>query len=230
MRWVQGAVVGVALAGITACAERSPSLATQADSASYAIGMNMGAQLRPVKDDVQLDALIAGLRDMVDGDTTRLTEAAAMQVLQQFAATVQQRQQEGHTAMADSNTRAGDAFRAENAKKSGVQTTASGLQYEVITAGTGPRPKPTDRVRVHYRGTSIDGQEFDSSHRSGQPVTFEVGGVIPGWTECLQLMPVGSKYRVVIPPQLAYGQQGAPPDIGPNATLVFEVELLAIEK
>jgi FKBP-type peptidyl-prolyl cis-trans isomerase len=104
------------------------------------------------------------------------------------------------------------------------------LQYEVLTAGAGPRPVASDRVRVHYRGTLIDGREFDSSHRTGQPVTFEVGGVIDGCTEALQLMPVGSKYRLVIPPALAYGAQGSPPDIGPNATLIFEVELLSIER
>jgi FKBP-type peptidyl-prolyl cis-trans isomerase len=132
--------------------------------------------------------------------------------------------------MADSNTRAGDAYREENAKRAGVQTTASGLQYEVVTQGTGPRPAASDRVRVHYRGTLIDGKEFDSSHRTGQPATFVIGEVIPGWIEALQLMPVGSKYRLVIPPALAYGPQGSPPDIGPNATLVFEVELLGIEQ
>jgi FKBP-type peptidyl-prolyl cis-trans isomerase len=206
------------------------SLTTLADSASYGVGMNMGAQLRQVKDEISLDALVAGLRDMVEGDTTRLTETDAMRVVQAFAAQVRARQAEGQTALADSNTRAGDAFRTENGKRPGVQTTASGLQYEVITGGSGPRPGTADRVRVHYRGTLIDGKEFDSSYRVGQPVTFQVGGVIPGWTEGLQLMPVGSKYRLVVPPALGYGAQGAPPDIGPNATLVFEVELLGIER
>jgi FKBP-type peptidyl-prolyl cis-trans isomerase FkpA len=230
MRWYREAVV-VALAGVGACAgERSAPLTTLADSASYAVGMNMGAQLRQVKDEIQMDALVEGLRDMVQGDTTRLAEPDAMRVLQTFASQVRERQAEGRTAVADSNTQAGDTYRAENAKRTGVQTTASGLQYEVLTAGSGPKPAASDRVRVHYRGTLIDGKEFDSSYRVGEPVTFEVGGVIPGWTEGLQLMPVGSKYRLVIPPGLGYGPQGAPPDIGPNATLIFEVELLEIQR
>jgi FKBP-type peptidyl-prolyl cis-trans isomerase len=230
MRWHRGAVA-VALAGVAACkGGNAPPLTTLADSASYAVGMNMGASLRQVKDEIRMDALVQGIRDMAQGDTTRLTEADAMRVLQTFAAEVRGRQEQGRTAMADSNTQAGDAYRTENGKRPGVQTTTSGLQYEVLTTGNGPRPKTTDRVRVHYRGTLIDGKEFDSSLRTGQPVTFEVGGVIGGWTEALQLMPVGSKYRLVIPPALAYGPQGSPPDIGPNATLIFEVELLGIEQ
>jgi FKBP-type peptidyl-prolyl cis-trans isomerase len=230
MRWHRGAVAA-ALAGVAACTGGdAPPLTTLADSASYAVGMNMGASLRQVKDEIRMDALVQGLRDMAQGDTTRLTEPDAMRVLQAFAAEVRERQEGGRTAMADSNTRAGDAYRTENGQRPGVQTTASGLQYEVLTAGSGPRPRTSDRVRVHYKGTLIDGKEFDSSLRTGQPVTFEVGGVIGGWTEALQLMPVGSKYRLVVPPALAYGPQGAPPDIGPNATLIFEVELLGIEK
>jgi FKBP-type peptidyl-prolyl cis-trans isomerase len=230
MHWHRGAVA-LALVGVAGCGGgQSAPLATLADSASYAVGMNMGSQLRQVKDEIALDAVVAGLRDMVAGDTTRLTEMDAMRVLQTFASQVRERQEQGRTAMADSNTRAGDAYREENAKRAGVQTTASGLQYEVVTQGTGPRPAASDRVRVHYRGTLIDGKEFDSSHRTGQPATFVIGEVIPGWIEALQLMPVGSKYRLVIPPALAYGPQGSPPDIGPNATLVFEVELLGIEQ
>jgi FKBP-type peptidyl-prolyl cis-trans isomerase len=223
--------MALGLAGVAACTGgQAPPLTTLADSASYAVGMQMGASLRQVRDEIAMEALIQGIRDMAQGDSLRLTETDARRVVQTFAAQVRERQEKGQTAVADSNTRAGDAYRAENGKRDGVQTTASGLQYEVVTAGTGPKPTVEDRVRVHYRGTLIDGNEFDSSHRTGEPVTFQVGGVIPGWTEALQLMPVGSKYRLVIPPALAYGAQGAPPDIGPNATLVFEVELLAIER
>jgi FKBP-type peptidyl-prolyl cis-trans isomerase len=228
MRRVPGLLV-VAL-GTGACAERSPSLTTLADSASYALGMNMGSQLRQVKDEIDLDALIAGLRDRMERDTAMLEPQAAMQALQTFAAQVQQRQTEGLAAQADSNVKAGDAYRAENGKRDGVITTASGLQVEVLTPGTGPKPTASDRVRVHYRGTLIDGNEFDSSFRVGQPVTFVLGEVIPGWSEAIQLMNVGSKCRLVIPPGLAYGEQGRPPEIGPNATLVFEVELLGIEQ
>lgn len=122
----------------------------------------------------------------------------------------------------------GAAFRAKNGERTEVTTTASGLQYEVLTEGTGATPRSTDRVTVHYRGTLIDGSEFDSSYKRGQPATFSLNGVIAGWTEALQLMRVGSKHRIVLPPDLGYGQRGAPPRIGPNATLVFEVELLGI--
>lgn len=224
MTWTAAALVGAA-----ACTGgEAPPLTTLADSASYGVGMNMGASVREVRDEIQLDALIQGLRDAADGDSTRLTQQDAMRVVQAFAAQVRQRQDEGRAAMADSNTSAGAAYRDENGKRAGVTTTASGLQYEVMTAGNGPRPGARDRVRVHYRGTLIDGKEFDTSYDDGQAVTFALDEVIPGWSEALQLMPVGSKYRIVLPPELAYGAGGAPPDIGPNSTLVFEVELLEI--
>jgi FKBP-type peptidyl-prolyl cis-trans isomerase len=229
MYWHRWAGV-LAVAGVAACGRGGATLTTLADSASYAAGMNLGASLRQVRDDVSMEALVQGLRDMVEGDTTRLSEGDAMRVLQTFGAQLRAKQDQEQTAMADSNAMAGAAYRAENGKREGVRTTASGLQYEVLTAGSGPRPAATDRVRVHYRGTLIDGKEFDSSYRGGQPVTFTVTEVIGGWTEGLQLMNVGGKARLVIPPELGYGPQGAPPDIGPNATLIFEVELLAIEK
>ncbi len=215
---------------VAACAgESNPALTTLADSASYAVGMNMGASLREVRDEIALDALVQGLRDMTEGRTTRLSEQAAGRVLQTFAAQVQQRQSEGRMAQADSNRQKGDAYRAENAKRPGVQTTASGLQYEVLSAGSGAKPKATDRVRVQYRGTLIDGTQFDATD-AGEPVTFPLNQVIPGWTEGMQLMPVGSKYRFVLPPALGYGAGGYPPDIGPEMTLVFEVELVGIER
>ena len=205
----------------------SPALATLADSASYAVGMNMGHQLQQVREDVNLEQVIQGLRDMVDQKTGRLTIEEAQRVMQSYGGQLQQKHAERQQALADSNKAAGDAYRAENAKHEGVDTTGSGLQYEVLTPGNGPRPTADDMVRVHYRGTLIDGTEFDSS-MEGDPVSFQVSGVIPGWTEGLQLMPVGSKYRFVIPPELAYGVMGSAPDIGPNATLIFEVELVGI--
>jgi len=130
--------------------------------------------------------------------------------------------------MSDANTAAGDAFRAEFAAKDGVQSTSTGLLYEVITEGDGPKPGPTDQVEVHYHGTLTDGTVFDSSRQRGETIVFGLNQVIPGWTEALQLMPVGSSYRIVLKPELAYGPMGAPPVIGPNATLVFEVELVAL--
>jgi FKBP-type peptidyl-prolyl cis-trans isomerase len=139
------------------------------------------------------------------------------------------RAEEKQNAVAGTNLKAGEAFLAANAKKEGVKTTASGLQYKVINSGTGPSPKLTDTVKVHYHGTLIDGTVFDSSVRRNMPVTFSVNGVIPGWTEALQLMKVGDKWQLVIPSKLAYGEQG-PPSIGPNSVLIFEVELLGIEK
>jgi FKBP-type peptidyl-prolyl cis-trans isomerase len=150
--------------------------------------------------------------------------------MQSFMSQLQEHVMSQRKLQGDSNRAAGEAYLAENAKRAGVQTTASGLQYEVLTAGTGPRPKATDRVRVHYRGTLIDGKEFDNSYTRGEPAIFAVNEVVPGWSEAVQLMPVGSKYRVVLPPSLGYGDAGAPPDIPPSATLVFEVELLGIEK
>jgi len=192
------------------------------------VGMNMGHQLQQVREDVNLEQVIQGLRDMVDQKTGRLTIEDAQRVMQAYGGQLQQKHAEEQQARADSNKAAGDAYRAENAKREGVQTTASGLQYEVLTQGTGPRPTADDTVQVHYRGTLIDGTEFDSTVQ-GDPAVYAVSGVIPGWTEALQLMPVGSKYRLVIPPELAYGVMGSAPDIGPNATLIFEVELVGIE-
>lgn len=214
--------------GVACQGQRQVTLKTFADSASYAIGMNMGGSLRQVRERVELAVLQAGLEDMAEGRTAKLTEAQAGQILQTFMTQLQEHAASQRKLQADSNLKVGDAYRAENGKKAGVQTTASGLQYEVLVAGNGPRPTKTDRVRVHYRGTLVDGKEFDSSYGK-EPVTFAVGEVIPGWAEAVQLMPVGSKYRFVLPPQLGYGENGAGQDIGPNATLVFEVELLGIE-
>jgi len=223
------AAAGLVLAA-SACGQgESAALATLQDSASYAVGMSMGRQLQEVKDEVAVDQVVQGIRDMLEGDTTRLTPMDAQRVMQTYGQEVQQRQQQVRAEQADSNLARGTAYRAENAKRMGVQTTASGLQYEVLTAAEGPKPTAQDVVRVHYLGTLIDGREFDRSDPNGQGVTFTVGEVVPGWAEALQLMSVGSKYRFVLPPEIAYGQMGSGPDIGPNATLIFEVELLAIE-
>jgi FKBP-type peptidyl-prolyl cis-trans isomerase FkpA len=221
------AVGSLALLVVGCAKDRPAKLATFADSASYAIGMNMGASVQMVRDQIELEQLQRGLADMAAGNETALNEADAMRVLQTFAAQVRSSGQANLTAQADSNGRIGAAYREENAKKPGVTTTADGLQYEVLTQGTGPKPTADSRVKVHYRGTLVDGSEFESSY-SGEPVVFGVGEVIPGWTEALELMAVGSKYRIVLPPELAYGDGGGPG--GPNSTLIFEVELLGIEK
>jgi FKBP-type peptidyl-prolyl cis-trans isomerase len=202
---------------------------THLSDASYGIGYNMGKDLSQAPIKIDMDQLIKGLRDANGGKPSAIPEAqihAAMEKVQADAAAgAEARARES----GDANVKAGDAFRTENGKKKGVVTTASGLQIETLTAGTGDTPKATDRVKVHYVGTLVDGTKFDSSRDRGEPITFPLDGVIKGWGEGLQLMKVGEKARLVIPPSLGYGAEGAG-SIPPNSTLVFEVELLSIEK
>lgn len=196
-----------------------------ADSASYAIGMNMGQSIVEVRDQVDLDLIQRGMADVVEGRLATLSDNDALAVLQVFAQQVRESQQLQMASQSESNRQAGVTFMEQNGRRDGVVTTASGLQYEVLEAGSGPKPTPSDRVTVHYTGTLVDGQQFESSV-GGDPATFGVTEVIPGWTEALQLMSVGAKYRIVLPPDLAYGQGGGPG--GPGSTLIFEVELLEI--
>jgi FKBP-type peptidyl-prolyl cis-trans isomerase FklB len=197
--------------------------------ASYVLGLSYGAKLK--RDDVSIDttALMQGLTDALAGNKPLLTEEQARDALARLQADVQARRQEKAAHATETNKAEGAAFLKSNAAKAGVTTLPSGLQYEIVTAGTGAVPKADDVVLCNYRGTLLDGTEFDSSYREGQPISFPVGGVIRGWTEVLQKMPVGSKWRVYIPSNLAYGEKGAGPDIGPNAVLVFEIELLSIQ-
>jgi len=196
-----------------------------ADSASYAIGMNMGQSIVEVRDQVDLDLIQRGMADVVEGRLATLSDNDAVAVLQIFAQQVRESQQQQTANQSESNRQAGVTFMEQNGRRDGVVTTASGLQYEVLEAGSGPKPTASDRVTVHYTGTLVDGQQFESSV-GGDPATFGVTEVIPGWTEALQLMSVGAKYRIVLPPDLAYGQGGGPG--GPGSTLIFEVELLEI--
>jgi len=212
----------------TAAAPAPVQLETTEQRLSYGIALTLGQRMKADKVPMDVDAFSAGLRDAIEGAEPRLSQeeiSAEMQAYQEKAVAEQQAAQ---AALAESNLAAATAFLAENAAKEGVTVTDSGLQYEVIEAGDGPKPGPDDTVEVHYSGTLVDGTEFDSSYKRGEPVTFGVNQVIPGWTEALQLMPVGSKYRLVIPPELGYGAGGAGQAIGPNAALVFEVELLSI--
>jgi FKBP-type peptidyl-prolyl cis-trans isomerase FklB len=209
-------------------AQDKPDLTNPKQKASYAIGLNIGTTLKRQELDVDTKALTAGITDGGGGGPA-LTEDEQKAVLMDLQKSVMARAEEKQNAAAETNLKAGEAFLAANAKKEGVKTTASGLQYKVINSGTGLSPKLTDVVKVHYHGTLIDGTVFDSSVRRNQPATFPVNGVIPGWTEALQLMKVGDKWKLFIPAKLAYGEQG-PPSIGPNTTLIFEVELLGIEK
>jgi FKBP-type peptidyl-prolyl cis-trans isomerase len=198
------------------------------DRASYIIGHNLGRSLKTAEVNVNEDLVIKGFRDALGGAPALLTEAEMNETMQSFQQQVQQQQQAKQKALGDKNKTEGEAFLAKNKERAGVKTTASGLQYEVLTEGTGPTPKATDNVTVHYTGTLIDGTKFDSSVDRGQPASFVLNQVIPGWTEGVQLMKVGSKYKFYIPSALGYGERGAGGVIGPNAPLIFEVELISI--
>ncbi len=193
------------------------------------IASGLGANLKKQNVEVDWSLVAQGLKDGASGGKTRLTEDEAKAVLTEVQNDVRKEQQEKMKEAADKNKTEGQAFLAANKDKEGVKTTASGLQYKVITEGTGPKPTATDTVVCNYKGTLIDGKEFDSSYKRGEPATFPVSGVIKGWTEALQLMPVGSKWQLFIPSDLAYGERGAGAEIGPNSTLIFEVELISIK-
>jgi FKBP-type peptidyl-prolyl cis-trans isomerase FklB len=197
---------------------------------SYTIGANMAKDFKAQKIDVDADVLAQGLKDGLAGKELRLTDEEMATEIQNFQKEMQAKMAAERAALADSNKAAGEAFLAENAKKEGVKVTASGLQYKVIEEGSGDSPGPNDTATVNYRGTLVDGTQFDSSYDRGQPATFPVGGVIAGWTEALQMMKPGAKWQIVIPSDLAYGERGAGRDIGPNSTLVFDVELISVKK
>src|SRR5213596_151876 len=201
--------------------DKSPQLKDQKDKISYSIGMNIGLNLSRQKVDISPDVLAAGLKDALAGKP-QLTPDQVKDVMAQFEKDMEQKQKQ----LGEKNKTEGAKFLEENKKKPGIKTTASGLQYKLEKEGTGPQPKATDTVTVNYRGTLIDGTEFDSSYKRGQPATFPVNGVIKGWTEALQLMKAGSKYQLFVPSNLAYGERSVGPDIGANSTLLFEVELL----
>jgi FKBP-type peptidyl-prolyl cis-trans isomerase len=224
-------VLAFVLAGTSRIAAAEPefSLKDDKDKASYSIGMDIGRTFRERHMELNAEALVKGLRDALAGGKTLLTEEQAQEALETFSREMAAKQLSARNALAPKNKEEGEKFLAANKDKEGVKTTASGLQYKVIKAGTGKAPQATDVVRTHYRGTLIDGTEFDSSYRRNEPATFPVNGVIPGWTEALQLMPVGSKWQLFVPSKLGYGESGAGETIGPNATLIFEVELLGIE-
>jgi FKBP-type peptidyl-prolyl cis-trans isomerase FklB len=205
------------------------TLKTQKEKFSYAIGMKMGENFKKQSVSVDSSILARGVRDAVAGGKTALTDEEAQAVIMAMQKEMQAKMQEKNKEAADVNKKTGEAFLAANKGKEGVVTLLSGLQYKIEKAGTGPKPTANDSVVCNYRGTLIDGKEFDSSYKRGQPATFPVTGVIKGWTEALQLMPVGSKWQLFIPSDLAYGDRGAGADIGPGATLVFEVELMSIE-
>ena len=221
-------VLALGLLVSSATAQDKPDLTNPKMKTSYAIGVNIATSLKRQKLDLDVKALTAGITDGLAGKPA-LTEDQQKAALTELEKNLEARQEANQKAAAEKNLKAGEDFLAANAKKDGVKTTASGLQYKVIKTGTGATPKLTDTVKVHYHGTLIDGTVFDSSVQRGEPITFPVQGVIPGWTEALQLMKVGDKWQLFIPARLAYGEHGTGP-IGPNSVLIFEVELLGIEK
>jgi len=205
-------------------------LKTPKDKASYAIGLSIGKSLQRDAVDVDPNILLRGIKDSLAGGKTLLTDDEAKAALAAVQSDLRQKQQAKMQQAGASNLKDGQAFLAANKAKEGVVTLPSGLQYKILKEGTGPKPSAADSVVCNYRGTLLDNTEFDSSYKRGQPATFGVGQVIKGWTEALQLMPVGSKWQLFIPSDLAYGPRGGPGgSIGPNATLIFEVELLSIE-
>jgi len=200
---------------------------TQKEKQSYAIGMNTGRSLKDNSIDIDYAALIKGIKDAFSGGNTLLTEQEARETIAALQRDQLAKQPLIRKMLVEKNKKEGDAFLAENKKKDGVKTLPSGLQYKVLTEGKGASPKASDTVSVHYRGTFMDGTEFDSSYKRNEPAAFPVNGVIKGWTEALQLMKEGSKWQLVIPPHLAYGESGGP-GIPPHAVLIFEVELVKI--
>ena len=220
----------VAFLSATLHAKDNPVLKDQKDKVSYSIGLEMGSGMKKQKLEVNPDLIMAGFRDGFSGKKPLLSEAESKEVMALFEKEMEARMRQEAAEATERNKSAGEMFLAENKKKEGVKTLPSGLQYKVLKEGTGALPKTEDQVTTHYRGTLIDGTEFDSSYSRKAPASFEVGQVIKGWQEALPLMKVGAKWQLYIPADLAYGEQGAGGVIGPNATLIFDIELLSIDK
>jgi len=206
------------------------SLKSGQDSISYAFGMNLGFSFQQQSIEVKPNIVAAGLVAAYTGAGALLSKEEVGQILVKFQQEMTEKRNAERTVSGKKNLEEGKTFLAENAKKEGVSTTASGLQYLVVEEGKGEKPSLESTVKVHYRGTLLSGKEFDSSYKRGEPATFPLKGVIKGWTEALQLMTVGSKWKLFIPADLAYGEGGAGADIGPNSALIFDVELIGIEK
>jgi FKBP-type peptidyl-prolyl cis-trans isomerase FklB len=219
----------VVCAGLVRAAE-SVDLQDQKAKVSYGIGMNLGMQWRQQEVPIDPDLLMKGMKDAMEGGETLMTEEEMRNTLTAFQNQHRAQQMEKRRLQGEQNLAEGEKYLSENKSKPGVVTLPSGLQYKIITEGQGESPAAHDQVSVHYRGTLIDGTEFDSSYKKGEPATFGVGGVIKGWTEALQLMKPGAKWELYIPPALAYAERGSGAKIGPNSTLIFEVELISVNK
>jgi len=229
IKYVVAVVLAISLLSFGLVFAADEKLTTPSEKLSYMMGMDIGTFLKDVPREIDFEIFTRGVKDVYSGEQTLLTQEEAEQIKQAFVKEMQAEAILKMNEIKDKNKKDGEMFLAENKKKKGVITTSSGLQYIVLTKGTGLFPKIDDKVKVHYSGTLLDGTEFDSSYKRGEPVTFPLNGVITGWGEALQLMKVGGKNRLFIPSQLAYGEQGSGP-IGPNSVLIFEVELLGIEK
>lgn len=226
-KWIGGLVILLFCA--QASAGEAPALKTQKEIVSYGIGVDMSKNFKKQGIEVDLDLLVKGFKDDLSGKKLLVDEKDLRKSMRDYQAELRQRLMQAYRVAALENKKKGDAFLDENRKKEGVVALPSGLQYKVLKAGDGRKPTDADTVEVHYRGTLIDGTEFDGTD-AGQPAAFKVkGGVIPGMTEALKLMATGSKWQLFIPPQLAYGERGTGRDIGPNETIVFEVELIAVK-
>ena len=226
------AILALGLLGAPASAAEPPVLKTQKEKVSYSVGVDLGRNIKRQGLDFDVEALAKGLRDALAGEKLLMTDEELRATLIDFQTGLKKKKAQARPIPlkgAEENQKQGEAFLAKNKTAPGVVTLPSGLQYKILTAGDGKKPVETDTVVCHYRGTLVNGKEFDSSHRHGQPATLKVGGVIQGWREALQLMPTGSKWQLFIPPQLAYREGGAGDVIGPNATLIFELELLGIQ-
>jgi len=221
--------VNIATSGDTP-GKQKKKLNTEKEKVSYSLGVEIGRSFKGLKKEIDMDTLWKGFTDSINDNDLLMSEQESREVKQKFLTRIQKQRNSKRENMADDNKKEGMTFLLENKTKAGVITTKSGLQYIVLRKGDGDKPKETDQVKVHYRGTLLNGDEFDSSYKRGNPATFRLNAVIKGWQEGLQLMSPGSKYKFFIPAELGYGERGAGSMIGPNATLIFEVELLDIVK
>lgn len=227
LTWLAG--LGLGLLALPASAQERPTLKTQKDKMSYAVGLEFARSIQGQGIEVDPNLVVIGLNDALSGGKSLMTEEDLRATMIAIQDGVKQKQMQAMTKAAEENKKAGEAFLAENAKKEGVVALPSGLQYKILKAGEGKKPTDTDTIACNYRGTFLDGTEFDSSYGTGKPAIFGIKGVIAGFGEALKLMPVGSKWQLFVPSKLAYGERGANNVIGPNSTLIFEVELVSIQ-